>query len=116
MQHKVILGLVLVLVIVAGGVFLFNFKKIAGDTETKNLDLLGEMQNTNTPPEETSTVVEALAPSYTVTYTKDGFSPNTIEIPKGATVEYKNESGSQMWVASAIHPTHSLYPQKSPND
>jgi len=51
-----------------------------------------------------------------VTYTDNGFSPETVTILKGESVRFKNESSSRMWVASDIHPTHSLYPIKSDND
>ena len=51
-----------------------------------------------------------------VTYTKNGFSPKEITIKQGETVTFINESGGGMWVASAIHPTHRLYPIKSDDD
>lgn len=52
----------------------------------------------------------------TITYTDDGFSPATLAMKKGETVRFKNESSGMMWVASAIHPTHSLYPEKTSTD
>lgn len=51
-----------------------------------------------------------------VTYTNDGFSPQEIAVKKGQVVRFVNESSSSMWVASVIHPTHSLYPAKSGDD
>lgn len=51
-----------------------------------------------------------------ITYTNDGFEPESIAIRKGNTVQFVNESGKKMWVASNIHPTHSLYPVKSADD
>ena len=44
-----------------------------------------------------------------VTYTNNGFSPRIIEVRKGESVTWINESSRNMWVASAIHPTHKAY-------
>lgn len=103
MQNKIILGLVAVLALVVLGLFFFN--KNSGDMILKN----AEMRDTNPSAQEMEQV-------YTVLYSLNGFSPATLEIPRGATVMFKNESGSPLWVASAMHPTHSVYPQKSPDD
>ena len=46
----------------------------------------------------------------TITYTKNGFSPSSVEITRGSMVTFVNESGRDMWPASAMHPTHMLYP------
>jgi len=45
-----------------------------------------------------------------ITYTNQGFSPASINIKKGDTVVWKNESLKDMWPASAMHPTHTIYP------
>ena len=39
-----------------------------------------------------------------------GFQPQTITIRKGQTVTWKNNSDAPVWPASAMHPTHSVYP------
>lgn len=49
------------------------------------------------------------SPTATVSYTAQGFSPATVTINKGDTVRFINENGGDMWVASAVHPTHTLY-------
>ena len=45
-----------------------------------------------------------------ITYTDQGFSPATVNIKKGDTVVWKNEGTKDMWPASAMHPTHTVYP------
>ncbi len=45
-----------------------------------------------------------------ITYTDAGYSPATLQIKKGETVTFKNQSGQSMWTASAAHPTHTVYP------
>ena len=44
-----------------------------------------------------------------VTYTDEGYSPNTITIKKGETVTWKNKSSMTMWTASGVHPVHTAY-------
>ncbi len=48
---------------------------------------------------------------HVIKYTDVGFSPAAIEINSGETVTFVNESGMNMWVASAVHPTHELLPE-----
>lgn len=45
-----------------------------------------------------------------ITYTDQGYSPSSVTIKKGDTVVWKNESAKDFWPASAMHPTHTLYP------
>ena len=45
-----------------------------------------------------------------ITYTSGGFSPSVINVKKGGEVTFLNKSEGAMWPASAIHPTHTLYP------
>lgn len=44
-----------------------------------------------------------------IIYTDDGFGPNPLTVKKGETVTFKNESSSDFWPASAMHPTHTAY-------
>src|SRR3989344_4407937 len=46
----------------------------------------------------------------TIEVTSSGFSPSTLEVSKGATVIFVNKGSSPSWPASAIHPTHTVYP------
>lgn len=45
-----------------------------------------------------------------VRYTDKGFVPDKVEVPVGSTVEFINESGTDMWVASLPHPAHTKLP------
>lgn len=46
----------------------------------------------------------------TVSYTKDGFTPNPLKIKVGETVIFKNDDPAPIRVASDVHPTHIAYP------
>lgn len=45
-----------------------------------------------------------------VRYTDKGFVPDKVEVPEGSTVEFINESSTDMWVASMSHPAHTILP------
>lgn len=66
------------------------------------------------PQEQTSPVT--IVSVTIVTFTDEGFSPETVTILRGDIVRFVNESSDRMWVGSDIHPTHSLYPTKSSED
>ncbi|MDP3996810.1 MAG: hypothetical protein Q8P86_03920 [bacterium] len=59
---------------------------------------------------------EEMTDAITVRYTGSQFSPKTVTIKQGQTVLFINDSDRPMWVGSDIHPTHSLYPEKSDSD
>lgn len=54
------------------------------------------------------------AESYDVLVTFDGeeFSPKELTVKKGTRVRFLNTSNESVWPASAVHPTHSIYPEK----
>ncbi len=86
------------------------------------LYVLGQKQSTNEPVTTTTTTTtvtetESKTPGTTdssqmakeevaVKLTDKGFDPKTITIKVGTTVTWTNETDEQMWVASALHPTH----------
>lgn len=49
----------------------------------------------------------------TIEITSAGFNPDTLTIEKGETVTFVNTDLQPHWPASAIHPTHTLYPGSS---
>lgn len=52
-----------------------------------------------------------------ITYTEAGYEPKSLTVKKGETVRFINDAASQeTWPASAVHPTHSIYPEKSASD
>lgn len=46
----------------------------------------------------------------TVTYTESGYTPASVDITVGDTVRFVS-GGASMWTASAVHPTHDVYPE-----
>ncbi len=46
----------------------------------------------------------------TVKITASGFEPKTLTLKAGTTVTFVNEDSNKHWPASAMHPTHTVYP------
>ena len=67
----------------------------------------GDFASTVEVPE--GIVVESIA-VHTVRATADGFVPAALTVKKGDSVTWVNESGRNVWPASAMHPTHTVYP------
>jgi len=64
---------------------------------------------------ETPTVIEQNTP-IVVTYTDEGFEPGALTVKQGQSVRWVNNSSRPMWPASAFHPTHRGYPEKTEDD
>lgn len=94
-MNKIITTIIVVIVIVAGAYYLLNSPKIAPQEKPSQ-----------TPPSTTSAPVE----QDFVTYTDTGYSSSAIKVKVGTTLTFKNESTQSMWTASAMHPTHTVYP------
>lgn len=113
-KSRGILVAVIIIAIIALGFFAFmNKSNDAGkdsmmkDTEAMMKDDGAAMKKDSEAMMEKSAAMMA----YTVKYTNAGFVPTALEIKAGETVTFVNESDTDMWVASAIHPTHELLPE-----
>lgn len=124
MNNKILIGL---LVLVAGiGVGWY----VLGGSQSKNTADTGTGTENSMPVSDTTGTDEMVATTdlstesagammdkggvatkTVVTYTDSGFGPKEITVKKGATVAFINESSSAMWVASAPHPQHTIYPE-----
>lgn len=128
MQPKLLIG-VIVALLALGGAYLFfaseaqapsNGPQAPASEENERQDTEERVTDTSTTTDTQSTNGEdeetTSEPAVTVTYTNDGFSPETVTITRGQTVRFTNESDGDMWVASAVHPTHTVYPEKTEED
>ena len=109
MNKGLIISFVVVVVIVAA-IWLTTREanEVAGPVPTPTLTISPTISPTSAvSPTPTPTPTQQ---SNLVTHTDSGYSPATITIKKGQTVTWKNNSSRPMWTASAIHPTHSVYP------
>ncbi|MBI4085459.1 MAG: hypothetical protein HY432_03080 [Candidatus Liptonbacteria bacterium] len=65
---------------------------------------------TQTPTQSQTSTATPASTEQIITYTDSGFSPKEMTVKKGTKVTYKNDSSAAMWPASAMHPTHTVYP------
>lgn len=122
---------VLAVVIVAGGWFLYS-SKAGAPTFSENAETPAQeaadadtgaptggespaVQSANLNPDAVETAPAGI-PTEVITYTDAGFVPSSVTVKKGQIVRWMNNSGSKVWPASAVHPSHEVYPQKSPSD
>jgi plastocyanin len=99
-MNRTIIGLIVVIVIVAGGWLMFK----GTPAQAPTIDQTPAV--TDTTPASATT-----SPSQTglVAYRDYGFYPESLTVPLGTTVEFLNQSSGSMWVASAAHPSHTAY-------
>lgn len=90
-MSKIVLPILLVVLVVVGALYYFQ----RGDV------------NLVTPEIEIPGAVEEI----TIKYTDEGYMPKSLTIKKEAEVIFRNESSRDTWPASAMHPTHRVYPQ-----
>lgn len=96
MNKPFLIVIVIVIVVGVGGVLLLQGKPPAPQEPQQQTEI--------TPPTEESNKV---------LYSDAGYAPKELRIKQGETVTFTNESSIAMWPASAIHPTHTLYPGSS---
>ena len=100
MNKTLIIVLVLV-VVVLGGYFLLKGEEAQAPTEETSETITTEEENAGTP---------ALTEETVIVYTDSGYSPDSLTIKFHTTVLFKKDSSLSMWPASAMHPTHAVYP------
>lgn len=116
---KVAIGVLAAIVVLGGGWWYYSTQMMpAADTApdtTNNTTNTTNNSNTPSPSDQGSTTVNltintpAAAASASVMLLESGFSPKTVTIKKGGTVTWADESAGNMWVATASHPTHTVY-------
>lgn len=102
MQKGLIIGIVIALVILGGVIYLST----TSDSDTLSGTALQEAQNS---------VPQVPTTGKTVLITPEGFSPAELSVQSGENVFFINQMQSPSWPASAVHPTHEVYPGSSIN-
>ncbi len=112
-MNKTIVTIVIIAVVLVSGYFLF-FRGASQPTPSVSqpssqqpiTQPSTQQQLSQQPPAAQVPVVN----ENVVTYTNTGYSPSALTIKKGEMVIFKNQSSQSMWTASAVHPTHRVYP------
>lgn len=111
MKKSTIFLIFAVLLILGGGWYWYS--SVSGLQGTAYPNGGDEIPLGNTTPTGNETPIAPPADTApmaaTITYTAAGFTPSSITIKKGGTVTWVNDGGGNMWVGSAMHPTHTAY-------
>ena len=114
--------------ILAGGFFLFSEEGSAparsesGENGEGDISLKVPALDAPEGQEEMVVTGDALmmqtvpAEATVVTFTENGYSPASVTIKKGDVVRFENRANRDTWPASAFHPTHTIYPEKTTDD
>jgi len=112
---KTVIAIVIVILVVGGGYFLFASKSQAPvvNPALDNTTTSAPLETTNPNPPAQATPGGELAPStpqvVTITYDGTNFTPASVTIKKGDAVKFVNSTTGAMWIASDPHPTHQGY-------
>ena len=116
-MRKILLSLIVVVLAVAVWLLTGNKNAISPSVSptlsvspTFNPTPMASSVSTASPTKTSTPTSIPVRQGNLVTYTNSGYSPATLTIKKGQIITWKNESSKPMWTASAIHPTHSVYP------
>lgn len=118
-MNKWIIGIVILGLGVVVGWNLFGERTPTPAQSETTTDVTPKAQETLTPAVGAATPSSASSDAVTkggtqervlVVYGPNGFVPSPITVKVGTTVAFSNESANPMWVASDVHPTHSLLP------
>lgn len=122
MNTKILIGFVVLLLGIGAGWYVFQGSQPKEEGSVKNIQNampvpettgIEEMIVTQEPATGAGDAMEkgGVTAKASVQYTNSGFSPKEITVKVGTIVTFTNQSDGGMWVASAPHPTHSIYPE-----
>lgn len=111
MNKKVLIGVIAIASIILLGTWAYMATRGPAPDQTTDIRLTPQ-SDIGTPSEApvSDTAVEPTSTA-TITYTNEGFSPNTITVTKDSTVTVTNTSDANVMLSSADHPTHKEQPE-----
>ncbi|HET8581265.1 MAG TPA: hypothetical protein VFL98_02240 [Candidatus Paceibacterota bacterium] len=117
MRSSSIIGIIVAILIIAGLIWYFtahpdaNMPAAGGQPASVQDGTIGTTTTPGAGQQQAATATPAAPAAQTVTITYNGssFSPSTVTINAGDTVTFVDASGDPMWVATGVHPTHTVY-------
>ena len=101
-MKKAMIGSILVIIIILIIGF-FIFKYVVTEKESGKKEVKEEVK-------KNEVVLREVPKQHSIEFTSSGYSPKELEIKQGDSVNWVNKNNIPMWPASAIHPTHTVYP------
>ena len=96
---KIVVGIVLLIAVITG-VYMFA---VLGKNPINTVRVIDN-------PSENIPGTTGSTGGNVIEITSSGFSPSPLTIKKGKTVIFVNKDTEEHWPASAMHPTHTVYP------
>lgn len=112
MKTSTILWILLIIIIIVGLGWWWTAKAPRAAPAALQSDAPAAEQSTAPAGTDQGMVDTGVSPNATVAYNGSAFSPASVTISVGGSVTWEDTSG-QMWVASAVHPTHTVYDSTS---
>lgn len=110
MSRNTTIGIAVVVIVAVGGYFLFKGERAIAPSASETVSSGSAMPVPGT--DTTETIVEPIGKKSAaiITFTDKGYTPTPVTVKVGDMVTFKNESSVDFWPASAMHPTHTVYP------
>lgn len=111
---KGIITIIIIIIIIAIGFLLLRDGTATtenADTVTSEVPAPGAIGSVDEMIVNEDGQVDTTVEVIVVTYTSGGFTPKEITVSVGQIVRFVNESSGNMWVASVVHPTHTVLPE-----
>ncbi len=109
LNKNIVIGLVLVVALAIVGWWFYSYSQTKPAPAENTQQTQMQNQKQENPVVDVKVDVKPVAKTYEVLYADAGFSPQNLTIKAGDTVTWKNQSSGQLWVGSAMHPTHTAY-------
>ena len=106
-MSKIILIIGAVIIIGLGAVFVLqpSGQELEEETTEDEEEIPAPLDENEGTQEENEGVMGNV-----IIYSDSGFSPQELIIKAGEMVTFRNESSRKMWPATALHPSHTVYP------
>lgn len=120
-KNLFLIGLGVVILVAAGILFFKEKPQPVTTTEnpaTQSPQSATEVASTSTKDTgvDASVDVHVGTSPVVISFTDNGYSPTSVTIKKGQTVRFVNNATVETWPASANHPSHTVYPEKTAGD
>lgn len=110
MNKRGVLIAVVALLVIGGGAYALTQNSDESSDTAKSSQTSDHADDGHTHETDAADTSEAVETS-TITYTDDGFSPDTITVKSGTTITVKNDSSSALQFSSDPHPSHTTEPE-----
>lgn len=114
MSSKAVIGLVVAVVVIGGGAYLFMQGSGPSSGVPAPSPLPSPAPTPSAAPSAAPTPAASPTPSASseqvIEITSQGFSPSAVTVPVNTAVRFVNRDSVPRWPASGVHPTHQVCP------